>query len=230
MYVLHYAPDNASLIVRLALEELGQPYETKLVDRRIRQQDSAEYRRLSPTGLIPVIETTDGPISETGAILLWLSERHGALAPQPGSPDRAAFLKWLFFTSNTLHADIRLHFYPDRHAGAPECVTAFAVATQDRIVCHLGLVEAMASTSPAWFRPDAPSILTHYISCLLRWLALFPKGRADWFDLSAYPALEAVAAAMESRPAAGAAALAEGLGTTIFTKPSHACPPEGSAT
>src|SRR5680860_279820 len=39
--ILHYAPDNASLIVRLALEELELPYETRLVDRSVRAQDGA---------------------------------------------------------------------------------------------------------------------------------------------------------------------------------------------
>ncbi|MEZ5778364.1 MAG: glutathione S-transferase family protein [Paracoccaceae bacterium] len=230
MYVLHYAPDNASLIVRLVLEELGQPYRTRLVDRSTRQQDSAGYRRLNPGGLIPALETPDGPVFETAAILLWLSERHAALAPQPGSPERGAFLKWLFFTSNTLHADMRLHFYPERHAGAPEAVPAFAAATRARILGHLGLLEGMAGTRPDWFLPDAPSVLTFYISCLLRWLALYPRNAADWFDLSGWPSLRDVASAMEARPAATKAALAEGLGATIFTSPTLACPPEGSAT
>ncbi len=229
-YILHYAPDNASLIVRLVLEELGQPFRTELVDRSLRAQDGDAYRRLHPNGLIPALETPDGPIFETGAILLWLSERHGALAPAPGSVGRASFLKWLFFTSNTLHADIRLHFYPDRHAGAAECVAPFAAATRARIVRHLELMEAMAADRPDWFTPEAPSVLTCYVSCLLRWLALYPDGGTDWFDLAAYPSLRAIAAKMEIRPAATRAALAEGLGRTIFTKPSHACPPEGSAT
>ncbi|MGB3317123.1 MAG: glutathione S-transferase family protein [Albidovulum sp.] len=229
-YILHYAPDNASLIVRLVLEELGQPFRTELVDRKARAQDGDAYRRLNPNGLIPVLETPDGPIFETGAILLWLSERHGALAPQPGDPARAGFLKWQFFTSNTLHADIRLHFYPARYAGDPDCVTAFALATRTRILRHLLLMEAMARDRPGWFAPDTPSILTSYVSCLLRWLALYPEGGTGWFDLSRSPALHAVAAAMEVRPAARKAALAEGLGETIFTRPTYACPPEGSAT
>ncbi|OYX40658.1 MAG: glutathione S-transferase [Rhodobacterales bacterium 32-67-9] len=229
-YVLHYAPDNASLIVRLALEELHLPYRTALVDRATRAQDSAAYRALNPAGLIPVLETPDGAIFETAAILLWLSERHGALAPAPGSAGRAAFLKWLFFTSNTLHADLRQLFYPARHAGAPEAVPAFAAATRARISGHLALLDAMAATRPDWFRPDRPSVLTCYIPPLLRWLALYPVDTAGWFDLAAAPALHAVAAAMEARPSALAAAKAEGLGTAIFTRPSYACPPEGSAT
>ncbi|MCU9847668.1 glutathione S-transferase family protein [Defluviimonas sp. WL0024] len=230
MYILHYAPDNASLIVRLALEELGQPFETRLVDRGVRAQDGAAYRRLHPNGLIPALETPDGPIFETGAILLWLSERHGAMAPQPGAPDRAAFLKWLFFTSNTLHADIRLHFYPESHAGAPDCVAAFAAATRARIAGHLALAEALAAGRPAWLRPETPSVLGLYLCGLLRWLALYPRGGTGWYNLTAFPALHALARGLETRPAARKAALAEGLGETVFSNPSLACPPEGSAT
>lgn len=230
MYVLHYAPDNASLIVRLALEEMGLPYRTALVDRRVRAQDSAAYRRLNPAGLIPALETPEGTLFETGAILLWLAERHGALAPPPGDPARGDFLKWLFFTSNTLHAETRMLFYPDRYAGTEATVAAFSDRTRARIARHLGLLDDMAAARPGWCRPDEPSVLTFYLSALLRWLALYPEDTAGWLDLSAFPALRAIAAAMEARPAAARAALAEGLGHTIFTRPAYADPPEGSAT
>ncbi|WP_413872904.1 glutathione S-transferase family protein [Albidovulum sp.] len=230
MYLLHYAPDNASLIVRLALEEMGVPYRTALVDRRARAQESAAYRRLNPAGLIPALETPQGTVFETGAILLWLAERHGALAPLPGDPTRGDFLKWLFFTSNTLHAETRMLFYPDRYAGTEATIPAFSGKTRARITGHLGLLDDMAAARPGWCRPEAPSVLAFYLSALLRWLALYPRDTAGWFDLSAHPALRAVAAAMEVRPAARRVALAEGLGDTIFTRPSHANPPEGSAT
>lgn len=229
MYILHYAPDNASLVIRLALEEMGVAYRTSLVDRASRQQDSDAYRQVNPTGLIPALETPDGPIFETAAILLWLSERHGKLAPQPGATDRAAFLKWLFFTSNTLHADLRMLFYPDRYAGSPAAIADFSAATRARIGGHMSRLNDAAGSLPDWLRPDRPSVLACYLPCLIRWLALYPTDTAGWFDLAAYPALHDIAAAMEERPAARKAALAEGLGEAIFTKPSYACPPEGSA-
>jgi len=53
MYELCYAPDNASLIVRLTLEEMGAPYRTRLIDRSKQEQRSAAYRDLNPRGLIP---------------------------------------------------------------------------------------------------------------------------------------------------------------------------------
>ena len=83
MYVLHYAPDNASQIIRIVLEEMGLPYRTALVDRATKAQDSAAYRAVNPTGLIPALQTPQGTLFETGAILLWLTEVHGQMAPAP---------------------------------------------------------------------------------------------------------------------------------------------------
>ena len=73
-YVLHYAPDNASLIIRMALDHRGLPYRTQLVDRASQEQSSAAYRALNPNGLIPTLETPQGPLFETGA-----SPRAGAM-------------------------------------------------------------------------------------------------------------------------------------------------------
>lgn len=228
MYVLHYAPDNASLAVRLALEELGLPYRAALVDRAARAQDSAAYRALAPTGLIPVLETSDGPLFETGAILLWLSDRHGGLAPAPDAPERGDFLKWLFFASNTLHADMRGLFYPDRYAGAD--AAGFRALTEGRILRALGLLDAGLAGRPAWCRPDAPGALGCYLGPLLRWLALYPRSAPMAPDLALFPALAALLAGLEARPSTRRAAEAEGLGPAPFTAPTYPTPPAGSAT
>lgn len=229
MYLLHYAPDNASLIIRLALEELKAPYRTTLVDRAIRQQDSAAYRRLNPQGQIPALETGDGAIFETAAILLWLSERHGGLAPAPGNRDRAGFLKWLFFTSNTLHADLRGLFYPEKYTAPGNDPARQHQQVRTRIERHLTLLDDMGMAErPGWFNATHPSVLTIYVAVCLRWLALYPESTAGWFDLSRYPCLWGIAERMERRPAALRAAAAEGLGEKPFTRPHPAIPPEGS--
>lgn len=236
-YRLHYAPDNASLIIRLALEELGTPYTTVLVDRRQRAQDSAAYRALNPAGLIPVLETGDGPIFETGAILLWLADRHGRMAPAPEAPGRAEFLKRLFFTSNTLHTLLRMTFYPGNYAGDdPAAQTALIRQLQGHSAQTMTLPNALALLDDCYAaRADeapltAPSVLDYYIATLLRWCALYPRGGTGWFDICAYPALWNLAEDLEHRPATRAAQAAEGLGPTPFTAPTYATPPEGSAT
>ena len=71
-YKLHYAPDNASLIIRIFLEEIEAKYTCNLIDRKQNSQKDPKYLALNPNGLIPVLETNYGPIFETAAILLFL--------------------------------------------------------------------------------------------------------------------------------------------------------------
>lgn len=231
-YRLHYAPDNASLVIRLALTEMGQDFETVLVDRRGDALESAAYRNLNPHGLIPVLETPDGPLFETGAILLWLADRHHALAPEADHADRAWALKWLFFVSNTLHADLRILFYPQKYIGAdPAHQEALHKDMATRLKTHLTSLEAAAAAGTGWLAGQTPSVLDLYLACLMRWMALYPEGRdRSWFTPSATPRLAKMLARLEKRPSVAAAVQAEGLGATPFTSPRYAHPPEGSAT
>lgn len=227
-YRLHYAPDNASLIIRLVLDEMGLPFETVLVDRATSQQKGAAYRALNPVGKIPTLETPQGVISETGAILLYLSEAHGQMAPQAGHPQRPAFLKWLFFTSNTLHPDLIMQFYLHRY-GPQEALPAVRTRVVERLKGHFALLNQVAETGPGWLGAPDPSVLDVYIAACLRWAALYPQGETGWFDIQTYPALHDMALRLEARASAQNAITAEGLGPTPFTQPSTPNPPEGVA-
>lgn len=230
-YRLHYAPDNASLIIRLILDEMGQPYETALVDRRKQAQNSPTYLALNPNGLIPALETPDGAIFETGAILLWLTDRHSTLAPTPDSPERAAFLKWLFFVSNTLHPAMRMMFYSDQYVGpSPGAQRALRIHMQGEIARHLDKLEALAVQGTSWFAGERPAALDFYVACLMRWMALYPQDARDWFKIGNWPLLRGMVARLEHCQNVAAAIKAEGLGPHPFTAPDYAQPPEGSAT
>ncbi len=229
-YRLHYAPDNASLIIRLALEEMSLPYETVLVDRPAGELNAPHYRSLNPNGLIPVLETPQGSIFETAAILLWLADTHGQMAPAADSPDRAAFLKWLFFASNTLHADLRILFYAKKYITRDQADTLRA-GIRPRLRQHLKLLDDVAQEGHSWLHPDRPSVLTCYLACMMRWMALYPAGQDhSWFQLADTPYLQNILMQLETRPATRAAIATEGLGVTPFTSPTYANPSEGSAT
>lgn len=228
--ILHYAPDNASLIVRLALEEMGLPYRTTLVDRRSRAQDSPAYRRLNPAGTIPALETPQGTISETQAILLWLTEHSGQLAPAPHTPERLEFLRWMAFCSNTVQALLRVAFYPEKFIGPDPAAQSALRAQLMHRDGNLGQAIALLEAHVAALGPEAPlTVLDYYMACLLRWCVLYPTEGPRWFDLAAHPALTARLHWLEGRPAVHAAQSAEGLGPHPFTAPQLADPPEGSA-
>lgn len=224
MYTLHYAPDNASLIVRLVLDGAGFPYRTALVDRRARQQDGPAYRALNPTGLIPTLETPQGPISETGAILLWLADTH-QLGPSPADPDRPVFLKWLFFLSNTAHSELRQIFYPHQYVPA-DAHRAHLEIVSTRMKRHFDLLDSAAEKHPKLFAAGRP--LGVYTIVLTRWAALYPVTGPRWFNLADFPTLAALARAQEARVETRVIARAEGLGPNPFTRPEQPNPPEGS--
>ncbi len=224
--ILHYAPDNASLCVRLALEAAQLPYRTALVDRSRSAQKSAAYTALNPNGLIPVLETPDGAIFETAAILLWLSEQAPGLMPRCG-PDRAEALKWLIWMANTLHPALRMLFYPGQFAGPGE-TAALSQGTRARLVDLLSIADAGLKDS-AVIGQAAPTALDCYLCPMLRWVQLYPIDAPSRPQLADFPVLTDIARRNEGHPGTRAAMRAEGLGPRPFTAPGYPNPPEGSA-
>ncbi|MEO0752343.1 MAG: glutathione S-transferase family protein [Pseudomonadota bacterium] len=227
-YRLHWVPDNASLVIRLALEETGVPYEAQLVDRSAGAHKGAAYLALNPAGLIPALETPDGPIFETAAILLWLADRHGAMAPAPDHRDRGAFLKYLFFISNTLHVAARMRFYPAQYAGDDDTAqAALRTNLKGELRQHLTLLDRAYATGDGGLGTTI-TIVDVYLACICRWIALYPTGEAkEWCDISDWPHIQAMAQRLEERACTRAAISAEGLGPQPFTKPQKPTPPEG---
>lgn len=226
-YVLHYAPDNASMIIRIALEELSLPYETVLVDRSIGAQFSKEHRALNPAGRIPVLITPHGPIFETAAILLWLSEQHAGLLPPVGDAMRAQALSWLLYMSNDLQSLMRVHFYTERFVDEAH-ILPIQSGLEQTFLNSFDLLEKTAQ-SDGFFLSDTPSALDCYLGPILRWAVLYPRGDSTWFDLSAFPKLARIARLLELRPSMQRIAAAEGLGATPFSNPDYSNPPEGVA-
>lgn len=218
MYVLHYYPDTASLAVRMVLAELGVQHRCALIDRDAGQTASPAYRGMQPLGLIPAMETPEGTMFETAAILLYLADRHPGLAPAPDAADRGDFLKWLFFTSTNVHTTLLQLFYPERTAGA-DCVAQVLAHAGPRMTQYLGLLEQAAAPNPGWLSQDRPTILGYYIAMLLHWLGGFGAGHPLQTEVRDYPALFKVLTMLEAQHATQAIAEDEGLGPTPFTAP-----------
>jgi glutathione S-transferase len=87
------------LRVRWALEEIGQPYDMRLIG--FEEKDSPAYRREQPFGQVPVLQDGDLTLFESGAILLHLGERHPALLPRDPA-ERANVTMWMFAALNSV--------------------------------------------------------------------------------------------------------------------------------
>lgn len=103
MPTLYHCADARSFRALWALEELGLPYELKLLPfpPRMRQP---EYLEVNPLGTIPFLVDGDTRMSESAAIAQYLATRDGPtpLSVQPGEASYGAWLNWLHFGEATL--------------------------------------------------------------------------------------------------------------------------------
>ncbi|MGO4550713.1 glutathione S-transferase family protein [Lysobacter sp. 2RAF19] len=89
--------------VRWALEEVGQPYDVRLLS--FEAMKSPEYLALHPFGQIPVYEEGDLVLFESGAIVLHIAQRHPGLLPQDANA-RARAIAWMFAALSTIEPPI----------------------------------------------------------------------------------------------------------------------------
>lgn len=174
MIVLHYHPGNASFAPHVLLNEIGAPYIRQLVDRAAGEHQSAEYLKLNPNGLIPVLVDGDLVLYESAAICLHLCDTWTAvpLAPPLGTPERAQFYKWLVWMTNTMQATLMHYFYPERlvdadNEAAAAQVRAHAQAQVDR--CLRQIDAQLASHGQDWFLGETYSAVDAYALMLCRW-------------------------------------------------------------
>ncbi|WOH74831.1 glutathione S-transferase family protein [Bradyrhizobium sp. NDS-1] len=89
--------------VRWALEEVGQPYDVRLVS--FAAMKAPAHRTLHPFGQIPTYEDGDLVLFESGAIVLHIAERHDGLLPKNVNA-RARAIAWMFAALSTVEPPI----------------------------------------------------------------------------------------------------------------------------
>jgi len=212
MIQLHYYPSTAAMIPHIVLEELGLPYERVLVDRTQGRHKTADYLRLNPNGLIPVLTDGELVLYETAAIVLHLCDTHPAagLAPALGTRERAHFYKWLMWLTNTLQATLITYFYPERwmNEGNAQGVVELKAHAQAKVGTLLAQLEAqLAQAGGPWILGAQFSALDPYVFTLCRWTRNFPEGERARERKSLAPYLQR----MLERPAVQRVLANEGL-------------------
>ena len=89
--------------VRWALEEVGQPYDARLVS--FGEMKEPAHRALHPFGQIPTYEEGDLALFESGAIVFHIAERHAGLLPHDADA-RARAVTWMFAALSTVEPPI----------------------------------------------------------------------------------------------------------------------------
>jgi glutathione S-transferase len=89
--------------VRWALEEVGQPYDVRLVSFETMKQPA--HRSRNPFGQIPTYEDGDLTLFESGSIVFHIAECHHGLLPKDANA-RARAITWMFAALNTIEPPV----------------------------------------------------------------------------------------------------------------------------
>jgi glutathione S-transferase len=104
MLRLFHAPQTTADRVRWLLDEVSVPFELAPLDLSKGEHKKPEYLRLNPNGLVPTLVDGATVVYESAAILLHVADKYGgdAVAPRPGTPERAAYYQWMVYAATSL--------------------------------------------------------------------------------------------------------------------------------
>ena len=164
---LYHAPRTRSSGVHILLEELGAPYELRLLNMKLKEQFSPEFLAINPLGKTPTIVHRGAVVTEQVAIYLYLADAfpQEGLAPPIGDPLRGPYLRWLAIYGSAFEP--AMVDRAQKRASEPRAMSPYG--SYDDIVA---LVRAQLAEGPYLFgdRFTAADILW---GAALRWMTIF---------------------------------------------------------
>src|SRR3546814_6619226 len=98
-------PMSRGQIVRWMLEEVGAPYEPRLLDYGTTMK-AGDYLAINPMGKVPAIVHDGKAVAECAAICAYLADAFPEAGLAPAPADRADSYRWLFFTAGPVEQAI----------------------------------------------------------------------------------------------------------------------------
>jgi glutathione S-transferase len=130
---------------------------------------------------VPTLLIDGAPHSECAALLMLLAERHpeAGWAPAPGSSERADYLQWMVWLSNTLMPAFRAWFYPHEPAGAGHEAAVQAQARAAIEACWERLAGQLSDGRP-YLLGSQPRAVDLLATMLVRWSRNMPRPAECW--------------------------------------------------
>ena len=177
-YTVYGAAGSGSVVVEAALTLIGAPF---TVIEAVTWEGEAERDKVAgvnPMRQIPALVTPGGEtITESSAILLWLTEQHpeAGLAPPPGDPRRGQFLRWMSFIPASVYSLYWVRDEPARLVGPDEAAQAQVLArSAERISACWATMESRI-TPGRYLLGDQLTVLDLYVTVVSRWRPLRPR-------------------------------------------------------
>ncbi len=101
--IFYTNPQSRGRITHWMLEEVGEPYETRVVDYGTTMK-APDYLAINPMGKVPALIHNGAVITEAAAIITYLADAFPAAGLMPAN--RAAFFRWMFFGAGPVEAAV----------------------------------------------------------------------------------------------------------------------------
>jgi glutathione S-transferase len=180
-------------IVQWLLEELGVPYDMKILDFEKGDHKKPEYLKINPMGKVPAIVHRGTVVTESAAICTYLADcyPHAGLAPALDDPQRGTYLRWMFFAAGCVEPAL-----VDRMFARPavERKSALGYGSYDDTVSTL----ESALTPGPWILGPRFSAADIYVGSQVQWgfmaKALEPRPKLQQYleRIAARPALQKI--------------------------------------
>ncbi len=169
------------------LEALAVDFELIKVDRKINAQKSNDYLALNPAGRIPTLVNDELVIFESPAICIHLAESHPSsnLIPPIGDPNRAKFLQWMMYLTNTVQAELMTYFYPEKHTLDASSVDSIVKAQEIRVTEMFELLNNELKNRK-FLVGQSITVCDYFLFMLAVWADKFKKPPLAFTHLSKY--------------------------------------------
>ena len=180
--ILHYAPHTCALASHIALEQAGADYQIKRIEFSKKEQQSPEYLRVNPKGRVPALVTTRGILTETPAILSFISQSfpEARLAPLDDAFALAQVQSFNSYLCSTVHVAHSHRMRGYRWTDDPAAIEAMKKKVPQSVAECFDLIEREMLQGP-WVMGTVYSVCDMYLFTLAQWL------EADGVDLRRLP-------------------------------------------
>lgn len=204
MLKLYYASGTIAAAAAITLNEAEVDYSHRRIDFSKGEQRSPDFLAINPKGRVPALDTPNGILTETAAILEYVAATHPEAELVPNDPFLAAQMRSaMTYLASTAHVNHAHGARGSRWADQPASWEDMKQKVQVTMSDSAAYLEEHVMTGP-FVLGERFSLADPYLFVLLTWLP------GDGVDIGQYPNLAAFRAAMFDRPSVRMA-LSEGI-------------------
>jgi len=171
MYTIYTSPGTGGFAAEAMLEAGTAPWKREIVDTGKDEHRTARYLAINPAAQVPALILPSGELmTESAAICIYLGDTHRdtGLAPQPGAPGRAAYLRWMVYLAAIVYgADLRC-YYSERYTSDVSGADAVKSCAIEQMNAAFAIVDEHLSRHE-WLADKTMSAADIYLAMLASW-------------------------------------------------------------